>query len=267
MDGTDDIDRRMLIALFVGVVIAAAVMGLVSRGSSTEAGAASTSTAHNADHSATAAAPVAVTSGAHLHGNADEHAELQPDVALDNATRDQVAAQLVAARDFALRYPTVSDATKAGFIVAGGFAPGVGAHYVGIAGAASGVFDASKASTLIYDGTSPTSRIVGLMYLGGAAQAPEGFAGPNDHWHRHSGVCTKFSAGKIEVPFPADSDVTKAMCDAQKGIFMNRTTWMVHAWVVPGWESPSGVFSHDNPNLRCADGTTKTDSAGFCQGS
>jgi hypothetical protein len=41
---------------------------------------------------------------------------------------------------------------------------------------------------------------------------------------------------------------------------------MVHAWVVPSWESPNGVFSHDNPNLVCADGTTRTDSAGFCQG-
>jgi hypothetical protein len=150
--------------------------------------------------------------------------------------------------------------------MAGGFAPGVGAHYVGIASAASGAFDASKASTLIYDGTSPTSRIVGLMYLGGAAQAPEGFAGPNDHWHRHSGVCVKFTAGEIEVPFPADADITKAMCDGKGGMFMNRTTWMVHAWVVPSWESPAGVFSHDNPNLHCADGTDNTDKAGFCQG-
>ena len=268
MDGSVDIDRRMLIALVVGIALAALVIALVSRGGgTTDAGAASASTAHDAQHAATGATPAAVVAGVDHHaGNADEHAELQPDVPLDNATRDAVAAQLVAARAFALRYPTVADATNAGFIVAGGFAPGVGAHYVGLAAAASGVFDASKASTLIYDGTSPTSRIVGLMYLGGAAQPPEGFAGPNDHWHRHSGVCTKFSAGKIEVPFPAAADVTKAMCDAQKGVFMNRTTWMVHAWVVPGWESPSGVFSHDNPNLLCADGTSNTDKAGFCQG-
>jgi hypothetical protein len=38
------------------------------------------------------------------------------------------------------------------------------------------------------------------------------------------------------------------------------------AWVVPGWESPQGVFSHANPNVRCADGTMKTDSVGFCIG-
>jgi hypothetical protein len=47
---------------------------------------------------------------------------------------------------------------------------------------------------------------------------------------------------------------------------MKRTIWMVHAWVVPGWESPSGVFSHDNNDLVCADGSTNTNKAGFCQG-
>jgi hypothetical protein len=39
-----------------------------------------------------------------------------------------------------------------------------------------------------------------------------------------------------------------------------------HAWVVPGWESPLGVFSHDNPDVLCADGTTKANAVGFCQG-
>jgi hypothetical protein len=260
MDGSAaEIDRRMLIALLAGIVLSALVIGFISRGGGTDDAVAATPAAANA---------VATVAATHQHGNADEHAELQPDVALDNATRDQVAAQLVAARDAALRYPTVADATNAGFIIAGGFAPLVGAHYVGIAGSASGAFDPAKPPTLIYDGTNPDSRIVGLMYLssGGAAAAPEGFAGPNDHWHRHSGVCVKFAAGKIQVPFPADADITKAMCDAKGGNFMARTQWMVHAWVVPGWESPAGVFSHDNPDLVCADGTSNTDKAGFCQG-
>ena len=76
----------------------------------------------------------------------------------------------------------------------------------------------------------------------------------------------KFGGNQIVIPFAADSDVTKSMCDAQGGTFMRRTTWMVHAWVVPGYESPLGVFSHNNPNLKCADGTTHTDPLGFCKG-
>ena len=42
-------------------------------------------------------------------------------------------------------------------------------------------------SELLYDGTTPDSKIVGLSYLvyhpGGP---PPGFAGPNDHWHQHN---------------------------------------------------------------------------------
>ncbi len=209
--------------------------------------------------------------GQHIHGvkAGDVAAEAKPDKPLDRATRDVLQAQLMVARDVALRYPTVADATAAGYFLAGGFAPGSGAHYVGIGGIAFGnsQIDVAHPSTLIYDGTSPDSRIVGLMYLGyGGKKAPAGFAGPNDHWHRHSGVCIKYGGGQIEVPFPADADVTRKQCADVGGSFLNITPWMVHAWVVPSWESPLGVFSHDNPNVRCADGTYTTDKAGFCKG-
>jgi hypothetical protein len=199
--------------------------------------------------------------------NPDHLAEEQPDQPLDPATRVELAGQLTAAREVALRYPTVAEATADGFVLAGGFSPGAGAHYVKIFGDYVNQFDAANPSTLIYDGTSPTSGVVGVMYTGfGVDAAPEGFAGPNDHWHRHRNVCVRYGAGGIEVPFPADRDVTRAMCDDAGGQFMETTTWMVHAWVVPSWESPEGVFSHDNPNVRCADGTMDTDAAGFCQG-
>jgi hypothetical protein len=155
-------------------------------------------------------------------------------------------------------------------IPAGTFSPGVGAHYVRLRASGdilpNGDVDPAGPGSLIFDGNSPSSHLVGLMYLSGAETPPEGFAGPNDHWHRHSNTCVVFSAGGIRVPFAADSDVTKAMCAAKGGTFMERTTWMVHAWVVPGWESPQGVFSHANPNLHCADGTDQADQAGFCAG-
>jgi hypothetical protein len=202
--------------------------------------------------------------GKHVHGvkAQDVAAELEPDVPLDAPTRALLAQQLVAAREVAMRYPTVADAERAGYrLVGGGFGPGAGAHYIG--GRGFGAFDPANPPTLIYDGISPTSQIVGLMYLGGGATAPEGFAGPNDHWHRHSGVCLRGS----ETLFPADTGVTAEQCRAAGGSYMAITTWMVHAWVVPGWESPQGVFSHENPNLRCADGTYNTDALGRCQGS
>ena len=58
----------------------------------------------------------------------------------------------------------------------------------------------------------------------------------------------------------------RAQCDAVHGTFMKKTVWMVHAWVVPGWASPKGVFSHEDPDLRCANGTIIANKVGFCPG-
>lgn len=198
--------------------------------------------------------------------NTDEALEAAiPDKPLDAATRSVLAAQLVAARGAAMKYPTVADAQRVGFVIAGGFSPLTGADYMDFADAV-GPFDPAHPGVYIYSGTSPTSKIIGLMYLGSAVNPPEGFAGPNDHWHRHSNTCVIFKSTGLVVPFPADSSVTLPQCTAVHGTFMRRTTWMVHAWVVPGWESPSGVFSHDNTDVLCVNGTKKTDGAGFCQG-
>ena len=223
--------------------------------------------------------PVAAGGPAHSHGPTtlngqkvsgvkakDIAAESQPDKPLDAATRAQLKAELLQARDLANRYPTVADADAAGYKLAGGFAPGSGAHYIGGPMTMPGPFRADAPQTLIYAGTTPTSELTGLMYYGIGETAPAGFAGPNDHWHRHSNVCMKSGPDGMEFPFPADQEVSAKQCTAAGGNLMPVTGWMVHAWVVPSWESPLGVFSHDNPNVRCGDGTYDTDKAGFCVG-
>lgn len=205
--------------------------------------------------------------------NVDEIVENRPDQPLDPATRAKLAAQLVVARTAAMQFPTVASARRAGMIQAGGFAPELGAHFISYPNLGrellpGGAVNPQYPVGYIYDGIDPVSRLVGLMYVsiqGGAA--PSGFAGPNDHWHRHMNLCIQYGKnGKISVPFAPDRDVTRAQCDTVRGDFMPRTVWMVHAWVVPGWDSPKGVFSHANPDLKCADGTIHTDAVGFCQG-
>jgi hypothetical protein len=247
---------RWLAVLIAGFVAGAAAILLADPGTTTPPATA-------------ASAAVQVNTGLpgqHVH-NADEVVESQPDQPLDAATRAQLAAQLTEARAVALRYPTEQDALQAGYRLAGGFAPGTGAHLVSYSGLSGpGPVDVNRPEAYIYDGTSPTSRVVGLMYYAMTKTQPEGFAGSNDLWHRHQGVCVQYSANGINVPLPADSDVTAAQCQAVRGSYLSVTGWMVHTWVVPGWESPQGVFSHANPNLRCADGTYNTDKAGFCPG-
>jgi hypothetical protein len=199
-----------------------------------------------------------------------EAVEKRPDKPLDNATRTALAADLVAARTAALKYPTVASARAAGMIQAGNFAPGAGAHFINYSGVninSDGSVNPSNPASYIYDGIDPTSRLVGVMYTSLASgDAPPGFPGPNDHWHLHQNLCIKYGAAGISVPFAPDRDVTRAQCNTVHGQFMRRTVWMVHAWVVPGWESPDGVFSHANPDLRCADGTMHTNAVGFCKG-
>ena len=223
------------------------------------------------DHGAAAsiAATGVALNGQHIHGikAQDITAESQSDQPMDPLTRATLKQQLIEARAFATRYPTVSDATAAGYRLAGGFAPGSGAHYISFTGLTMpAAFDPGRPLALIYDGTSPMSQVIGLMYYAVGDRPPQGFAGPNDHWHRHSNVCIKYGPSGVEVPFPADADVTAAQCLSVQGSLLSVTGWMVHAWVVPSWESPLGVFSHDNPDVRCADGTYNTDKAGFCQG-
>jgi hypothetical protein len=259
---------RWFAVLVLGLVTGAAVILLAEPGatdSSEVGGPAITSAGAASSGGATGATDL---NGHHVHGvkALDVAAEQAPDQPLDPATRALLRQQLMVARDTALRYPTAADAVAAGYRLVAGFGPGSGAHYIGGPMTGPGPFDATRAQSLIYDGTSPTSEIVGLMYFGFGGDAPEGFAGPNDHWHRHSRVCTTFANGKMDVPFPPDADVTAAQCASVGGRYMAITGWMVHAWVVPSWESPAGVFSHENPNLRCADGTFNTDNVGKCQG-
>jgi len=82
----------------------------------------------------------------------DVTAEMVPDKPLDAATHAVLAQQIVAAPAAAVKYPTVADATAAGYhLVGGGFGPGSGAHYIG--GFSMGM-DPSRPLALIYDGVS-----------------------------------------------------------------------------------------------------------------
>ena len=182
------------------------------------------------------------------------------------ATRLTLQHQLTLARQVAMQYPTVKDAEAAGWHRAGPFSPGLGAHYFHwatitdslIPNGTLGDSDVLHPASLIYDGTHADSRIAGLMYYSTAAGLPQGFAGGNDIWHFHTNVCIVYSGATIDTPFGADTTVTPAMCNAVHGQLMRKTQWMLHAWVVPGYDSSEGVFSHDNAAITCRDGSYHT---------
>jgi hypothetical protein len=205
-----------------------------------------------------------------LAGNTSEQSENAKWVPLDATDQAALTAQLAQSYQAAMRYPTVASAKAAHMILAGGMAPGVGAHYQEINGDlfkginADGTVNALYPASWIYASTADNAPVVGIMYESFAQSAPTGFVGPNDHWHRHSDVCVKTTANEIQVPFAADQDVTPQECADVQGTFMKKTIWMVHAWVVPGWESPQGVFSHDNLHVYCPGNTDLVNAIGFC---
>lgn len=182
-----------------------------------------------------------------LDGTGHFHRGPFAQIAIDEATRVTLEAQQSEARAVAAKYPTVASAVAAGYAQSTVYVPCIGAHYtnVGLAGA----FNPAAPSELLYDGTNPASRIVGLSYLvyhpGGA---PPGFAGPNDHWHQHTfngGLCMGASGLVIGA-----ETMSKADCEKAGGHKIALTDiWMLHDWVVPGWECSWGVFASECPEL------------------
>lgn len=180
-------------------------------------------------------------SGAGGHGH---HGPSPQQAITDPATRKLLGEQLAAARTAALQYPTAADAMAAGYRKVTSYIPCIAAHYMRFA-FVDAVFDPSAPEMLLYDGNGPDARIVGLSYyVSGTTVAPEGFAGPNDPWHQHIGLCVK--SGVVV----GGTQLTPEECAARGGTKADgSTSWMVHAWVVPGWESAWGTFSAENPEL------------------
>jgi hypothetical protein len=174
----------------------------------------------------------------------------------------QLESELGRARATAARYPTVTEAVADGYFRVTGYVPGIAAHYMKF-DIVDETFEIEQPEMLLYDGTKPESKIIGLSYyvqLEGTAQPTQGFTGSNDHYHRHLGLCVS-GEGVI-----GDSTTTDEECQARGGAKApGFEGWMSHAWVVPGCESPWGVFAAVNPLLDDALGKASGANDGGCQ--
>lgn len=152
--------------------------------------------------------------------------------------------QLAAARAVALAHPTKASAEAAGYAPVTTYIPKIATHLLAL-GTVDRNFDAGAPEVLLYAGDFPDSPIVGVAYLTTGFPIAPGFAGNADHWHEHRELCiSKESRLIIGV------DPNEAACNALGGqFFTGLSLWLLHAWVVPGFESPAGVFSADHPLL------------------
>jgi hypothetical protein len=257
--------RRWWLVAVIAVVVVLATAGIAYAIGSSSSTTTKTVTKTVEVPAKVAEAPKVDDRGFSKLDNGHQEEENVFELPLTAATRSTLQHQLTLARQIAMKYPTVADAEGAGWNRSGPFAPGLGAHYFNYAGGSgfmpNGVIDDDAAlhpAALIYDGTQPSSRIAGLMYYSVNPRLPKGFAGENDIWHYHTNVCiVPGKNGVVDTPFGADTTVSKAMCDGVGGTLLKKTSWMLHAWVVPGYDSPQGVFSHLNEAITCRDGTYK----------
>ena len=179
--------------------------------------------------------------GAGGHGH---HGPSPQQAITDPAVRTALADQLAVARVAAMQLPTAADAQAAGYRKVTTYLPCIAAHYIK-SSLVDGTFDPSAPEMILYDGNGPDAKVVGLSYyVLSTVGAPVGFAGPNDPWHQHIGLCTR---NGLVV---GGSNLTEEECAARGGRKGDGSNaWMVHAWVVPGWESAWGTFSAEHPEL------------------
>jgi hypothetical protein len=138
------------------------------------------------------------------------------------------------------RFDTMEKAVALGFVRTSAPGAGVGTHWVRWPQVAA-PFDPAEPSMILFDERVEPARLVAYVYWMQSPAEPEGFAGPNDEWHQHTGLCIvngwtlREEAGSPE------------QCP---GAYLpGGDLWMLHAWVAEGLENRLGDFANIHPAL------------------
>ena len=198
--------------------------------------------------------------GAHFLGSSHTHSHTMPSTSnmpgMDHSMmsmmtvdeRLQFGQQLVIAREAALKFPTLADARAAGWILVGGYVAGAGQMLMDLnSNSRDQVFDPAVPQGLLYASSIDTAPVVGLQYNAWTSHGstPVGFIGQDMLWHMHTGTCEVNDSFAVVY----DESVTGKACSKINGTLTNTVSWMVRAWIVPGWENSQGPLSHDNSLL------------------
>jgi len=198
--------------------------------------------------------------GAHILGSSHTHSHTMSSTSnmpgMDHSMmsmmtvdeRVQFGQQLDIARKAALKFPTMADALAAGWIMVGEYVTGTGQMLMDPnSNSRDQVFDPAVPQGLLYASSIDTAPIVGLQYNAWTSDGstPVGFIGQDMLWHMHTGTCEVNDSFAVVY----DESVTGKACSKINGKLTNTVSWMVRAWIVPGWESSQGPLSHENSLL------------------
>ena len=180
--------------------------------------------------------------GAGIPTDGDGHSHSDPvaEVALDVVDAPIFQSQWSGALAAIPALDTQDEAAALGYVRATAPAGGIGTHWV-LWSQIAKPFDSAVPSMLLFDERRDPPVLVGYSYALQSPTRPEGFSGDNDHWHQHRGLCV------------VDGWVVREQTtgpDACSGTYIaGGDFWMLHAWVVPGWENRRGDFAPFNPKL------------------
>lgn len=171
----------------------------------------------------------------HHHGGSKDAPELD---ATAQATLDD---ELESARSVLADIDTIEEATALGYVLATAPSPGIGTHWVRWSQILE-PFDPRVPSMVLFDHRSSPPVLVGYSYAVQSPDEPIGFTGDSDMWHRHTGLCVALNGWVVRERSAGPDD-----CDGS--YIAGGDFWMLHAWIVPGWENRDGMFAPANPKL------------------
>jgi hypothetical protein len=174
------------------------------------------------------------------HAEAHSHTGASVEVPLFNGDAATFANQWLAAQTATSQYDTLDKAAALGYVRASTPGSGIGTHWVKWSQIAK-PFDPTAPAMLLFDEHRTLATLVGYSYWLQSINEPIGFAGGNDHWHQHRGLCV--------VNGWLDREEASAPTDCAGSFLAGGDLWMLHAWVVAGYENRNGKFATFNPKL------------------
>lgn len=164
----------------------------------------------------------------------------KPPPPADPATLVAAATQVERTRVVLQRYPDVAAAVAAGFVLSNPGPPGscLPDHLIDWS-RMDGEFDIDEPEMLLAAGTSLDDPVIAASYYVVASSPPDGFAGADDRWHPHGGMCVDSSGLGREV---AERECTS-------GSYYG-AGWMVHVWADPAHPNTIGMFEVTYPGFR-----------------
>jgi hypothetical protein len=175
-----------------------------------------------------------------ISDSAHAHTDVVAEVPLSAADATIFAAEWSTAQGAIASHDTEEKASALGYVRATAPSGGIGTHWV-LWSQIAKPFDPATPSMLLFDERRSPPVLVGYSYALQSPSRPVGFAGGNDHWHQHRGLC-------VDGGWVVREQATGQ--NACNGTYIaGGDFWMLHAWVVPGWSNRKGDFAPFNPKL------------------